>query len=496
MSMRQRILVGGAASLAVVGGSVGLFVLSGPDDAATEIQVEDTAGILYEPELRAAIEGLRFYEPTTVAVFTNRGGEEALTDDYALNDAVLDYARESRPDWLSANGQKWADNLFIFGVDPEGRLVGTYFGEDRKVDEGTQLDIQDAAKDDFRLGQWTEGSITGVETAAQEMNAPWIRTTGGGIAALVASLATVLGAGVYFGVGKRRDGKSRQARAAGDRSMADVVADYEATEMNAKLIPEGSRYGGAMLKRFDTYLAGFKELTDLGNDARAIPESRYDSAVTVKALTAYQDRAVTLDELDDVIADTALLLNMDNSWPEAWGRQVEQLRTDLAGVDSLVSSTLSESTRGLSEGQELRQFASAALTGLDELRGGLEQGTISPDDALDQVRMTRDDLSGHLDALAAAVARAYSDETSEQQLMTESMRTARSERTGSPTILSTAYPTWTWYSVASFRTGYSSGTHEVEQARSAAASASSGGSTSGFSSSGGSFSGAGSSSRF
>lgn len=497
MSMRQRILVGTVASVGVVGASVGLYAAQGPDHTATEIQVEDTAGILYEPDLRAAIEDIRFYEPTTVAVFTNPGGAEALTDDYALNDAVLEYARESRPDWLSGNDQKWADNLFIFGVDPEGRLVGTYFGEDRTVDEGTQLDIQEAAKDDFRRGQWTEGSITGVEAAATRMNAPAIRTAGGGIAALLASLATVAGAGVYFGVGKRRDGKSREARAAGDHSMANVVRDYEATEMNAKLIPTESRYGGAMLKKFDSYMTGFRELTELGNEARSIPESRYDTPGAVQTLNDYRDRAASLDDLDDVIADTAVLLNMDNSWAEAWDRQVAQLRTDLQGVDGLLSSTLPESARGLREGQELREFASEALAGLDQLRGGLESRDVAPDDALDHLRGTADTLSGHLDTLAAAVAKSYSDEASEQRLMTRSMRDQRAYRRSSPTILTTADPGWTWYSVESFRHGYSSGTQEVEKARSAASSSSSGGSTSGFSSSsGGSFSGSGSSSRF
>lgn len=495
MSMRQRFAVGGLACLGVVGGSVGLYAVSGPDNAPTEIQVEDTAGILYEPDLRAAVEDIRFYEPTTVAVFTNRGGQEALTDDYALNDAVLAYARETRPDWLSEDEQKWADNLFIFGVDPEGRLVGTYFGEDRKVGEGTQLDIQDAAKDEFRLGQWTEGSITGVEAAAQKMNAPWIRTVGGGVMALIASLATLLGAGVYVGVGQRRHSKSRAARAAGDHSMANVVRDYEATEMNAKLIPQESRYGGAMLKRFDTYMTGFRALTDLGNEAKAIPESRYDCSAAVQTLTDYRDRAVSLDELDDVIADTAVLLNMDNSWPEAWSRQVDPLRSDLEGVEGLLSSTLPDSARGLPEGQQLREFASGALAGLDEVRGQLDQRAITADDALDRLRATRDELSGYLDTLAAAVARSYSDEASEQNMMGRSMRDARRDRRGPVTILTTVDPGWNWYSVESFRTGYSNGRDEVDRARSAASS-SSGGSTSGFSSSGGSFSGSGSSSRF
>ena len=124
MSIRHRELLGGVATLGVVGASVGWFVAGAPDHAAIETQVEDTAEILYQPDLLAGIEDVRFHEPTTVAVFTHRGGEEALTDDRALNDAVLEHARENRTDWLSEDEQTWADGLYVFAVDPEGRLVG------------------------------------------------------------------------------------------------------------------------------------------------------------------------------------------------------------------------------------------------------------------------------------------------------------------------------------------------------------------------------------
>lgn len=492
MSLRQRALIGGAASLVVVGSSAGLYLASGPDHGAVEVQIEDTADILYAPDLEAAVEDIGFHEPTTVAVFTHRGGSEALTDDYALNDATLEHARSSRPDWLSDDEQKWADGLFILGVDPEGRLVGTYFGEDRKVDEDTQADIQEATKDSYRLGQWTEGSIEGIEAAAAQMNQPVARS-GGGMAGLgFASLATVGISGGYYAAGRRRHGKSTAARAAGDTAMANVVRDYDETQVHANLIPEESRYGGAMLGRYEEYTAKFRELTELGNQAKGTPENAYDTADTLSTMTKYQETAESLDTLDDVIADTAALLNLDRAWPEAWERQVASLRTDLEGVEPLLSSTLEEEMRGLPEAQPLREFASAALAQLDELRGGLESKQVSPDDALDALREMRDALSGHLDTLAGAVARQFGEDEDEQETMEKAMR--RERRRSEPTILSTSDTTWTWITINSFNTGYSTGTQEVQSSRQ---SASSSGSTSGFSSSsGGSFSGAGSSSRF
>lgn len=489
MSIRQRALTGGAASLVVVGGSLGLFLSQSPDQSLIELQIEDTAEILYAPDLQAAVEDLRFHEPTTVAVFTHRGGAEARIDDYALNNATLDFARTDRTDWLSDNEQQWADDLFILGVDPEGRLVGTYFGENRAVDDETQADIQEATKDDFRGGRWTDGSIAGIEAAAAKMNQPFARSGLGIGTGVGVSLATLVGSAGYLSVGLWRRGRSRTARAAGDEAMANVVRDYEETQVHANLIPEQSRYGGAMLGRYQEYTRSFRELTELGNQARSIPESRYDRPESLRTLERYRQAAEDLDQLDDVIADSSALLNMDRAWPEAWERQVASLRTDLEGVDGLLSTSLDEEVRGLPEGQPLREFASSALAELDQLRGGLESGQTDSDDALDAVRTMRDELSGHLDTLAGAVARAYSEDESEQETMRDAMRKGRVR--SEPTILSTTDHTWTWFSIHSFNTGYRTGTREVQSARNSSSS----GTTSGYSS-GGSFSGAGSSSRF
>ncbi|WP_277211799.1 DUF5129 domain-containing protein [Isoptericola croceus] len=493
MSVRRRIVTGTAASVVVVGLSAGLYAAQAPDHRADAVEVVDTAGVLYEPELTAAVEAMRFYAPTTVAVFTHDGGPEARSDDYALNDAVLEHARESRTDWLSENEQKWADDLFIFAVDPEGRLVGTYFGENRAVGEDAQLDIQDTAKDDFRRGQWTAGAIVGVQAAADRMNTPAIRRPAGTAAASAASLLTVLGSGVYVVVGMNRASRSRRARAAGDRSMANVVRDYDETELHTHVLPAESRYGGAMLERFADYRRGFRELVELGDTARDVPESEYDSRRALEVLTRYRDKAVELDQLDDVIADTATFLNRDSSWPEVWARQAAPLRDDLAQVEPLLGSTVPKKMRGLPEAQKLRELATRSSVELDRMRGELDDRTLAPDDALDRLRTLRDELSGHLDALAGAVSREFSKKRSEQQVMEKALRSDSYRPAGRTTILGTVDPAWTWFTVSTFQSGFAAGTSQVEQARSAS---SSGGSTSGFSSSGGSFSGSGSSSRF
>lgn len=90
------------------------------------------------------------------------------------------------------------------------------------------------------------------------------------------------------------------------------------------------------------------------------------------------------------------------------------------------------------------------------------------------------------------MAQEFGKDEDERETMGKSLRTHRGQRVHERTIIATADPTWSWFAVGAFRSGYAGGSSEVEQSRSS----SSGGSSSGYSGGGGSFSGAGSSSRF
>ncbi|WP_151524201.1 DUF5129 domain-containing protein [Serinicoccus kebangsaanensis] len=492
MSNARRGLVSGAALVGVAGVGIGGFLLGAPEHEATSLVIDDDAGILHAPTVESALTDVRFHEPTDVAIFTHRGGVEATTDDYALNEAVLAHARADRPEWLSDDEQKWADDLYIFGVDPEGRLVGTYFGENRKVSQDRQLDIQDATKDDLRQGQWTEGAVVGVEEAAARMNAPFLRTVPGMLLAGVGVVGTAIGGAAWWGTGANRARRSRELRSEGDRLMASVIADVDVTELHARLIPEESRYGGLVLRRFDEYTQGVRTLTELGNEVRGIPEDDYNTKAALGRLTAYRDQARSMDHLDDVIADTAAFLGRDRLWREAWERQESPVRADLEGVDPMLGDDVPAEGRGLAQAQRLREYATSGLALLDQLRAQLEQEEVSPDDALDELKRTRDGLSDRLDALASAVAEEIGRTKDERIAMKKAMREERSRRRPEVTILTTTHPSWTWYPVDSFRSGLTAGASALTESRAG----SSGGSASGYSSSGGSFSGAGSSSRF
>lgn len=114
--------------------------------------------------LSVVLEGIGFLRPTHLVVLST----DNLTDDN-LDEATLKYARAKHPEWIARNGYKWADGYFILAVSPTHRQVGTYFGEDIAPVLSIQESIQNAAKDDFRNGRWSQGVVAAVTEAAAVM---------------------------------------------------------------------------------------------------------------------------------------------------------------------------------------------------------------------------------------------------------------------------------------------------------------------------------------
>jgi hypothetical protein len=114
---------------------------------------------------------------------------------------------------------------------------------------------------------------------------------------------------------------------------------------------------------------------------------------------------------------------------------------------------------------------------------------------LDRLRDARTHLSELLKNHADTLIDAYARNDKEAGLMRQEMDSAQSGskarygRAYEPSILGTVYPSYYFFSVPSFNSGFTSGVSSVSSARG-------GGTTTGYGSSGGSFSGSGSSSSF
>ncbi|MDO5754211.1 DUF5129 domain-containing protein [Arthrobacter sp.] len=453
----------------------------------TEVVIEDTAGVLYQPQLLPALEKINFHKPTKVAVYTRNG-----TKSDNFNEEVLRYARVNHPEWISADGQKWADGLFIFAFDPVGRQVGTYMGEDRKVSLQKREAIQDAAKKLFVEAQWTDGTIAGVKKGASLINQPWYLSLGFIITASIAGGVALLGFGARAVVRSNNRKKATEHLKRGDTAYSSVSFALDVTELNAKTIPESSTYGALVLEKYRDFSTRYHEASTLNQQVHSLTQKELSKGANVKLVGKYADLATELDDLDDVIADTNTLLNRFAGWEGAWDRQSQALFNDLNQLPALISQP---EAQGMPTTTSLASLHAQRTQSLQQLAADFQSELISPEVALDQLRDIRAELTGMLQQHSELMINKYAKTSSEKQHMRDTMDLNRRNdaQLGRSTILGSVYGWNMFYSVHSFNHGYTTARQQVDTSRS---SSSSGGSSSGYGSSGGSFSGSGSSSSF
>lgn len=472
-------LTGGAAAAAAVT----------PD----EVIVEDTAGVLDLNTLLPALEDVEFRNPTTVAVYTYNG-PQYNEDGTVLNAEVLRFAREQHPEWLSDDGQKWADGLFIFALDPTGRWTGTYFGEDRKIPLSQQEDIREETNGLFAEANWTEGTIAAVEEGAKLINRPWYLSPAVIIGAGVAVLGGLVSAITYVAVRRNRQRKNRKLLADADAAYSSVTRDLDATEVNANTIPPDSPYGSRVLEEYRTFMARYNTATKLNNAAHALSDKDLKQRASTATLEQYADAALELDGLDDVIADTNALLNKAPGWERAWDRQAGPLYEDLDLLDEQLEGK-DAVEKDSATAHALRAFRQQTREELCAASAQLAEDRITPEQALDRIKASRTELTILLKDHAKKVIAAQTKSREEQRLMEDELDKAvkkggRSRDGYRPGIVDTAFP-YFYLSVGSFNSGIRQGASSVESSRSSAS-----GSSTGYGSSGGSFSGSGSSGRF
>lgn len=453
-------------------------------DKPTAVVIEDTAGVLDQNTLLPALKDIDFYKPTTVAVYT-RAGDPSEN----LNEEVLAFARAEHPEWISKDGQKWADGLYLFALDPVGRQVGTYMGEDRKVSLSARTMIQESTYDLLRDAQWTDGTIQGIEAGAGLIERPWYRTFAFNFTLFVTGAVGCLVGGLILVTRRRNLKAARTALKDGDAAYASVTMDLDATELNANTLPQESTYGAKMLAEHRSFMGRYEAATVLGNEVHTMSDKDLRKTANRKRAEEYFTAASELDALDDAIADANTLLSLRPGWEEAWDRQAKPLVDDLAGLDTALAGTLS-----MASGRALASFRVKAERELREWLEGLSDGSLRPEDALNHLRDARNQLSSLLADHRETVVQAYALNAQEQALMRRKMEPVLTQRgRRGRGIIDNAYPGYVFVSVDSFNQAYNVGRSSVNTQRRAAAKSSS---RTGYGRSGGSFSGSGSSSRF
>lgn len=462
-------------------------------EAPSSVTVEDTVGVVDPEALASELQELDLRRPVDLHILVLDVRDHGLdpADDTALNDAVLAHARDDGPQLLSFDGEHWADGLVVLAIDPEGRLLGTYAGEDVKLSDGGFETVQDDMRDPAAEGQWEEAFTEGARTYAALLGRPWWQHPGtiviavlavGGLLITVASL-----------LAGRRGARRRvdQARPRHD----DVMATRRLTDTAARNLPDHSPYTPAARHDHDRYSAQLTEVEELHAQLPPAHRRGWGWGLRGAQRRLARDFAATvaeLDDLDDDIIATHDLLHRIGDWRGAWEREIEPLRDAVASLDEIDA--------------DLHALGERISAEIDDLTARLEADSITPDAALEGLDELTEELSAAVTSLRDRQVGTLAEDEEEAELLREvevdpedhgepTYRSVRERRQALAISqgagISAVGTAWhlnpvLWYSLWHTESGTA-----LESHRNPAAAA---GSTSGYSAGG--FSGAGSSSSF
>ena len=494
-------LTGPAASATVVALPVtaGVTGAAAPQAHAVawdQVELVDDAGVIDPAQLRRDLAGIEFREPTRVAVVTERGPDlSALDDDrasQAFNGRVLERARAEYPDWISADGQKWADDLVIVALDPDNRLIGVYVGEDRMLSTDRLREVREAGHEAARAARWTDTVVDVTDAAAELIGRPWWQAPELWFGAGIVGVAGGGAAAAALASRRRRRRRTADLLAEARTHLTSVTLEMDATEVNASTVPEDSPHAAALMERFRNFRRQALDASAELDRLEALPERSLHRTEHARAAEDVRDRARELDRLDDAVAAANTFLNRHAGWPSAWDQQTAPLRADLDAVGTLASSVGSAGPVR-SAVAALESFRTEAQDRLEALGADLQDERLTPAAALDELDALRRRLTGLVSALADAEVAAFGKDDAERELLRDELRSHRGPaRSGRGSILDSALPADAYWTVVAFTTGHQAGERSVQDHRQAQSSSSG----TGYGSSGGSFSGAGSSGRF
>lgn len=353
--------------------------------------------------LSVVLEGIGFLRPTHLVVLST----DNLTDDN-LDEATLKYARAKHPEWIARNGYKWADGYFILAVSPTHRQVGTYFGEDVAPVLSIQDSIQNAAKDDFRNGRWSQGVVAAVTEAAALMpNAEgmslenhvqwpgwkgWVATLGG---------IVILARGQSL---RRKAQRNAQ-------KLADEWAALESRRGDVErafvALLDAGHYTTGLSARYECARAEYERV-----------RARIAEAQTTSTLGMLSARAS--DETDLILEDLRALADADHAivaagdffalapgWRTVWDNEVGPVFEDLLAVDNVGVKVRDhvKSPKVHGATKSLFQWTNEQRALLLGLGTRLERAEVTPVQALEELdRIANESRTRLADVVTSALA--------------------------------------------------------------------------------------------
>ena len=338
------------------------------------VEVHDETGSFRDiggRPLNAVLEDVRFSRAVRLVVLSTdslSGGD--------MDQAVVTYARANHPEWLSAGGSTWANGYVILVVSPADHMVGTYVGDDVVLPLAAQKDVQDAAKDDFRNGRWSEGIVAAVNKAAALIPGENTQRQGNIVPwpPLYAWTTTAAGIVVCLIGGKARRRPNEVAKPLAEQWNAMEKRHIGVESSFAALLAEGG-YERGLTARYQAARAEREKV-------RARITSARGKQATMRSLTqAFQD----LSDADTAMEAACEFFALSPNWRSVWANEVGPVFEDLDVVD-LVARTAADRTNYqhvITLYATLSAWTNEQRVAVKNLQGSIERAEVTPAKALE-----------------------------------------------------------------------------------------------------------------
>ena len=220
--------------------------------------------------------------------------------------------------------------------------------------------------------------------------------------AAVALLPAFLGAGgityyLWRGLSARR--MARDAR----RAYSRVAYDYEVTELQARLVPEGEAHGARVMADYRWLRDEYENLTRSWQDFGSPRGTQWFEPGMLGRVAELEQRSAALGSTEDVIVGHAAFLTLSSRWERIW---YDEQRPVLEDLDLLLALCQWVDSCALAPvgTVEARELVRAHHQRLSEMTTELSAGLLKPSAALDELAWIRADVRRSVNCLSLRAA--------------------------------------------------------------------------------------------
>ena len=209
------------------------------------------------------------------------------------------------------------------------------------------------------------------------------------VAVWAPSLAAVMLLPALVGVGGityslRRGVSARRMAQEARRAYSRVTYDYEATELQARLVPEGESRGARVMADYRWLRDEYEDLTRSWQDLGSPRGTQWFEPGMFARVTELERRSAVLDSTSDVIVSHAAFLTLSSRWERIWQDEQRPVLEDLDLLLDLCQwiDSYAFTPRGT---VQVRELVRAHHQRLSEMTAELSAGLLQPSAALDEL---------------------------------------------------------------------------------------------------------------